>query len=230
VQILVNDFPALVNQQIGGKLRESPAEIDWHSPLQAYGYKEYRDKNFLDRLGMSDFTGRAKKTLPSYQQLNEFWPANGPQWDAFGIADRGQLLLVEAKSHVAELIASVGAKDPCSTAKIKSALDRTKQAIGTKAALEVDWTTSVYQYANRLAHLYFLHKLHGLDAYLVLLCFLNDSDMRNPRTLVPTTQGGWKSALFHQERLMGIRLRHSFSDRIIHSFIDVGSITVPKSR
>lgn len=93
----------------------------------------------------------------------------------------------------------------------------------------MEWATGVYQYANRLAYLYFLCKLKRLDAYLVFLCFLNDNEMNSPDTFVPATPEQWKSALVYQERMMGIRQRHSLSDRIIHVFIDVESIPIAGS-
>ena len=43
-----------------------------------------------------------------------------------------------------------------------------------------DWSTRFYQYANRLAHLYFLRELNGFNAYLVFVNFLNDPDLDGP--------------------------------------------------
>lgn len=226
LQTLVSDCPWLLNDGITSQLPGPPTNIDWRAPLPSSGYKEPRDEEFLERLQESRFL---RRPLPSWSELYSFWPKSGPRWDALGVTDHGQLLLVEAKSHVAELVSSSGAKDPHSISKISSSLDRTKQAIGRKSAFDMDWTTGVYQYANRLAHLYFFHRLHRLDTYLLLLCFVNDTEMSNPDTFVPTTPEQWESALVHQERMMGIRQRHSLSDRIIHVFIDVESIPIAGS-
>ena len=68
-------------------------EIKWLSPLAADGYAEYRDEEFLRKLGVEHLAA----------DLREFWPARGPQWDALGRPDRGDLRLIEAKSHVAEM-------------------------------------------------------------------------------------------------------------------------------
>ena len=38
-----------------------------------------------------------------------------------------------------------------------------------------DWSGTFYQYANRLAHLYLLHELNDVDAWLVFVYFVGDS-------------------------------------------------------
>ena len=38
--------------------------------------------------------------------LPKFWPARGPQWDALGCAQFGEVILVEAKAHVSEIMSS----------------------------------------------------------------------------------------------------------------------------
>ena len=221
LQVLVNSCPGRLNEEITNQLPGSPNKIDWRAPLASNAYKEPKDKEFLERLRGSKFL---KKPLPTLPELYGFWPAGGPHWDALGVSDKGQLLLLEAKSHISELVSSCSANDPHSISKINRAFDSTKQGIGTKEALEVDWSIGVYQYANRLAHLYFLHRIHGLDAFLILLCFLNDTAVKSPGTFVPATRSEWESAFILQERLMGIRQRHSLSRRVIHAFIDVNSI------
>ncbi len=214
LQILVNDCPKLLDREICGKLKSSPGKIQWLSPLKCDGYKEYRDSEFLDRLEIS---------LSKFPR-SRFWPELGPKWDGLGKADKGQILLVEAKSHVAELRSTLGAKNPISLTKIHSSLNETKGYIHRSSEYAVDWTTGVYQYANRLAHLYLFHKLNGLDAYLVLLYFLNDREMASGDTFVPATPAEWESVIRYQDRIMGIRQRHPLSDRIIHAFIDVKDI------
>lgn len=44
-----------------------------------------------------------------------------------------------------------------------------------------DWTERFYQYANRLAFLYFLREVNGIEAYLVFLYFLNDPHHDGPK-------------------------------------------------
>jgi hypothetical protein len=89
--------------------------IDWRSPLQSDDYAEYRDQDFLRRLGILN---KIKYSL------SDFWPNNGPQWDALGISD-DEIILVEAKANISEMVSSgIGAKNPKSIKKMKSDIAR----------------------------------------------------------------------------------------------------------
>ncbi len=134
------------------------------------------------------------------------------------------MLLVEAKSHTKELVSSLSATAICSLGKIESSPREPKEFLHRRSDPAIDWTKGVYQYANRLAHLYLLSHINGLDAYLILLYFLNDKEMNSADTYVPSTPGEWISVVTHQDRLTGIRQRHPLSDRIIHAYIDVNDI------
>ena len=215
LQILVNDCPELLNREIAEQSPVSAQEIHWLSPIRECDYKEYSGQEFIERLGI-----RLEK-----RPLEAFWPQKGrqPHWDGLGKTDKRQILLVEAKSHVKELRNTTGAAEP-SLSRIRSSLIETKLHIHQESEPAIDWTTGVYQYANRLAHLYLLHNLNGLDAYLVLLYFLNDNKMQARDTFVPSTVSEWESVITYQERLMGIRQRHPLSNHIIHAFIDVNDI------
>ena len=213
LQKVVNECPNLLDCEIRHNLTPSPSKIQWLSPIETDDYSEYSDKEFLDRLEIS---------LPKFP-LDKFWPNKGPRWDGPGMTDREQILLVEAKSHVAELVSTAGASAP-SLKWIRCSLNETKQYIHRVSDKPVHWHTGVYQYANRLAHLYLLRVLNGLDAYLVLLCFLNDKERESDDTHVPETPAEWEAVIKYQDRLMGIRQRHPLSDRIIHVFIDVNDI------
>ena len=87
LQHFVNHDPLVLDAAIG------VGPIKWLSPLSSDDFAEYRDKAFLDRLGI---------TLHR-RPLDSFWPSRGPQWDALGRADSGECVLVEAKAHVAEV-------------------------------------------------------------------------------------------------------------------------------
>lgn len=221
LQILVNYRPDILNSAIGQRLPETPGAIDWRSPLASENYKEHKDREFLVKLGNSPYL---HDTLPAWRNLYDFWPRNGPCWDAHGVTNKGQILITEAKSHTKEMQgAGSGAKTPKSIEKIDRSLKETQQFLGCVRA--VDWAKSPYfQYANRLAHLYWFHKLNGLDAYLVLLYFLNDTAMEAKNTVVPKDEKEWKPAIVSQDKDMGIPESHPLSDRIIYVFMDVKEI------
>lgn len=93
-------WPAL-NQPI--LLRTGSAgPIMWLSPLASDQFAEYRDDSFLERIGKADLEPALKK----------FWPARGPQWDALGKTSKGDILLAEAKAHVAEMCSPATAQAP----------------------------------------------------------------------------------------------------------------------
>ena len=221
IQMLVNDCPQLLSGAISVCLPGSPTDIDWRSPLSSEWYKEHKDREFLIKLGASRYLNNP---LPSWGDLYKFWPKSGPRWDAHGITDKGQILLVEAKSYTKEMQGKgSGAKDPKSIEKIARSLKSTQQFLG--CVQTVDWAKSQYfQYANRLAHLYWFHELNGRDTYLVLLYFLNDTAMATKTTTVPRSAKEWEPAIVYQDKEMGIPERHPLSDRIIHVFIDVKDI------
>jgi hypothetical protein len=158
VQHLVSRRPELLASRLreAGGIRPDTA-VRWVSPLESDDWAEYRDAAFLERLGRPELAG----------ELKEFWPARGPQWDAFGVSGDA-LLLVEAKAHVAELASTCTAEAPRSLALITRSLDATRRALGARA--DADCLTGYYQLANRIAHLRFLQN-RGADARLVLLQF-----------------------------------------------------------
>jgi len=203
VQKLINEKPELLSSRIAEELRLPENErIRWLSPLKNDDYAEYSDKESLDLLGVS-----LKK-----RRLADFWPENGPQWDALGKSDSGKLFLVEAKSHVGELISSIRARDENSVRKIRRSLEETKTFLNSNA--EVDWSRGFYQYSNRLAHLYLLRQ-NDLSAYLIFVYFVNDSEMAGP-----TTIDQWKGAIELLHSFLGIR-RQKLKKFAIDVFIDI---------
>jgi len=141
--------------------------LSWVSPLKKDDFAEYRDEDFLQALGLQQLASG----------LKSFWPATGPCWDALAVANIGPdvtrrgALLVEAKSHLRELRGGGCGASEDSWKMIEDALSRTKHWLGV--AREADWTGKLYQYANRLAHLYFFLQA-GVPAWLVNIYFLDD--------------------------------------------------------
>jgi hypothetical protein len=146
--------------------------------------------------------------------LQEFWPRRGPHWDGLGRCS-SRIFLVEAKSHIPELISTLRAEDPESIRRIKKGLDQTKRGHGSKS--DFDWSRTFYQYANRLAYASFLRK-KDVDAYFASVYFLNDLEMRGPKTI-----DEWKGALRLLHRCLGLK-EHMLSKLVIELFIDVNCL------
>jgi len=178
--------------------------IDWRSPLAADDYAEYRDGEFLARLDVGHLA----------PALREFWPNRGPQWDALGRTDTGELLLVEAKSHVAEICSPGSAAAGESQARIAARLKEVAGGLGARSS-GAAWTDFFYQLANRLAHLQFLRD-RDERAYLVLVNFLNDAEMGGP-----TTSEAWDAAYEVAFHVMGLPRRHKLSRYVIEVYPDV---------
>jgi hypothetical protein len=208
VQEIINLCPRLLNRLIQQKIASlSGREIQWTSPLAQDKFAEYRDAAFLENLDLQEFT----------EELGKFWPKMGPQWDALGrTADGEVFILVEAKANVPELVSFCGAKDKESLKNVSASLAETQGWLNCREP-SVDWKCGFYQYANRLAHLYFLREKAHKEAYLVLLYFVEDSSH------IPTSRYAWNSALKLQKKLMGLSAA-SLAGKAIEVFIDTNDI------
>jgi hypothetical protein len=210
LQILVNHQPELLTSQLRPQLRLGAREyIHWLSPLENDQYAEYQDDEFIKKLDVN----LGKRPLQS------FWPKGGPVWDGLGVTDRGELLLVEAKAHIGELISSPSKASPPSMKKIYRSLEETKQFLASSS--QIDWTSSFYQYTNRLAHLYLLRQLNELPAYLIFLYFINATDVKGPNT-----REEWKGAIILLHSFLRV-VKHKLSKYIIDVFIDVSKLKGP---
>lgn len=187
---------------------EADDSISWISPLAADGYREYKDADFVAKLGLTD---RLKVPLSS------FWPRSGPRWDGLGVTETGTPVLLEAKAHIPEA-ASPGlmAKSKRSVDLITSSLNETRRYIAPRS--KAPWTWTFYQYTNRLAHQYFFRKLNGIESILVFLYFLNAEEMNGPRSAEE-----WHGAIKLMHTLLQIPddLR-SFG--VYHAFLDAGLV------
>lgn len=178
---LVDAFP-----ELGG------AELEWRSPLEADGYAEFYGSAFLARVGLSRLA----------VELASSWPARGPQWDALAVAGRKSeptILLIEGKSYPDEMLKGA----PCASepgtpnrAQIDTAIAWTQEQLGVEGRSVEDWTGSLYQNANRLAHLVWLRSL-GIDALFAHLLFLDDSHHR-------TSADEWDAAIAEADDLLGL--------------------------
>lgn len=209
LQALVNGGPAQRRRLDAAIAERLPFSgiIEWRSPLREDHYAEYSDQEFVERLLSADgYTERGLFPSPGRQlprPLAEFWPRFGPQWDGLAVVKTGPstraMLLVEAKTHIPEMAAAPAqARGESALQHIRQSLDATRNFLEVRTA--ADWSVSFYQYANRLAQLYWLRELNGIDAYLVNLFFLNDAELNGPRTAAE-----WQAASRLQEVFLGLR-------------------------
>jgi hypothetical protein len=168
LQAVVERAPELLNQTVRASLGvPGLAAIRWLSPVAEDGYREYRDEEALGRLGVA----------LTAKPLSGFWPARGPVWDGLARTETGQVLLVEAKAHIGELASPGSRAGEESLGRIEDAMREVRAAIAPRSS--ASWTSTFYQYANRLAFLYLLRE-NGIDAHLLHVLFLNARDVRGP--------------------------------------------------
>jgi hypothetical protein len=185
IQAYVNQSPGDLSSKIAeafSHLQVCADEIEWVSPLERQGYEEYRDADFLRAVGLSRHS----------RQLASFWPRRGPCWDALARYRNG-CILVEAKSHVAEIYGGGCAASEKSLVAILASLAVTKQWL--RVPEEADWIGHLYQSANRYAYLYFLLEVAKVPCYLANLYFTGD-----PRT--PTSADEWRNAIKEVNRAL----------------------------
>jgi hypothetical protein len=185
-----------------------PSSIRRLSPLPNDDFAEYSDEAFLGRLDVD---------LPK-RPLSEFWPRRGPVWDGLGGTERGDLLLVEAKAHIREMVSPPSQAGDESRKRIQAAFDEVRDYLRVKN--DADWTGRFYQYTNRLAHLYLLRVVNRLPAWLVFIHFLNDDDMGGP-----ATREEWEGAIKVVQAVLGLGNRHRLSNYVIDLFRDVCSLS-----
>ncbi len=124
-----------------------------------------------------------------------FWPCTGNEqrWDAAGYLKNKEneiYLVVEAKGHSGEIVSPCKAKDKDSIDKISKAIDETiKNLEVVLTPNERDlWTKRYYQFANRLAFLYFCNNILNLKVILINLYFIGDY---NYPFICPKTKREW---------------------------------------
>lgn len=210
LQRLVNSQPELLNAAIINAAPQlSGQNLGWVSPLAAENFKEYQDQAFLEKLAVE---------LPS-RSLRSFWPKHGPVWDGLARSSGGDILLVEAKSHIPEAVSPACAASARSRKLIRSSLREAKRFLEGKP--EADWAGPFYQVTNRLAHLYLLRVLNELPAHLVFLYFVGDREMQGPETIEE-----WRGAVRVIETFLGVG-HTKLSPFIHHVYLDVQNLVPP---
>jgi hypothetical protein len=215
-QIYVNRRRPELDMAIGSAVPslsvQKPA-LTWVSPSEAQSFREYHDVRFLRAVGLE-----ALRPL-----LEDFWPARGPRWDALAVVQRSTrepgVLLLEAKSYPEELEGrGLKATSPASKEKIGRALKATQDWLTIPELKRDVWTGPHYQTANRLAHLYWLRQVAGIDAWLVHLLVVNDPTFRR------TPRAKWESAVNAMKKALG--LDEGFVPHFGHAYVD----GLPKSK
>ncbi len=206
IQRAVNDRTSVLDGALLPMLKGAHS-IGWRSPLRNDHFAEYRDAAFLKLVGLSEWS----------DALAQYWPQRGPQWDALGVSDRGDVLLIEAKAHLAEICSPATQASKESRGKIEAALAATAHAFGAKP--RAAWSEAFYQLANRLAHLHFLRN-NEVPAWLVLVNFIGDADMKGPRTAAE-----WEAAYHVVYHVMGIDVRASPMKNVLHVYLDASELT-----
>ena len=206
LQVLINVKKKYLDAEIS-KVIGRQMNVDWKSPLQTDDYAEYRDEDFLKRLGIL-----GKITYP----LSDFWPDNGPQWDALGVSE-DEIILVEAKANIPEMVSPGTKAGTSSRRKIKNSLDEVKKYLGVRDS--INWTGTFYQYVNRIAHLYYLRVKNQIKAYLLFIYFINDISVNGPKT-----KDEWLGAIQTMECYLGLDKNHKLRKYIHDIFIDVNDL------
>lgn len=179
--------------------------ITWLSPRREDGFAEYRDGAFLGLLGLSHLSSA----------LREFWPRRGPQWDALGVTERGPVL-VEAKAHLREFRSPPSQARGASLARIEAAFRAVQQDLAIQP--RASWTEVYFQYANRLAFLWWLRK-EGVPAELLFISFLGDVDIGGPESAET-----WHAAFAAADHALGLPSGHGLAAHVHHVTPEVRSI------
>ena len=205
LQILINEKKDLLDNKISDSLQKN-IKIDWVSPLKDDQFAEYRDLDFLKKLNLE------KKIRYS---LSEFWPSRGPQWDALGKTN-DLIFIVEAKANLPEIVSPPTGAGTESKSLIMDSFSEVKEYLNINNS--IDWSGTFYQYTNRIAHLYYLRILNGIDAYLVNIYFVNDESVNGPKS-----KDEWKGAIQIIKNYLGIPKRNKLEKYMIDVFVDVKS-------
>jgi hypothetical protein len=204
IRDLINQNPLVINHLIANEAGdESFFEINWKSPIFVDNYAGYSDSDYLERVGVADIK------LP----LSEFLPLTGLLWDGLGVAD-GKVIVLEAKSAVSELKGKCYSCDVSAPELIGSSLIETQKYLGVDESN--DWMGEYYDYTAKIANLYYLRELNGIDAYLTCVYFVGEDSEVSPNRI-----SEWKEQITKRNCELGLPKVHKLSDYIIEVFVRV---------
>jgi hypothetical protein len=197
------------------------------------GGAQIRWKDFRWRAGGGDyFNGPIRDAewkqldfLPEATAARQAWAAFWPQggnvqnWDAVGAANvngQDEWLLVEAKSHTAELSTQCGAAAHGGLQQITDAMTAAKAAFNVEP--EYNWLTPYFQFCNRLAVLYFLTAVHNIAARLVFVYFCGDTF---PSRNCPVNEQAWQPTLANLQTTVGLTGQSNLEQPVHKLFLPV---------
>jgi hypothetical protein len=146
---------------------------------------------------------------------HDFWPKRGNRrWDGIVRCNR-EWLFFEAKANAGELCSPGTDAINESLHKIKAALNEVKDYIGVPA--EAVWYETYYQYANRIAVVYFLNIVAKIPARLIFIYFTGDvfPDSRS----CPQNECEWAPCISECHSALMLPDSHPLSDRMHKVFI-----------
>jgi hypothetical protein len=154
-----------------------------------------------------------------------FWPqtGNAQNWDAVGKIEFGnheEWLLVEAKAHLYEVVSHCGAKSENSLDQIKLALEKTMRDFCDPPIKVENWLSPYYQYANRLAVLFFLMRevQPVIPARLLFIYFTGD---QRKDEVCPKGKEEWQIVIEEMEERLGVNPVKELTQRVHHLFLPV---------
>ncbi len=204
-------FPVALDSAILTAVRRLDGSLHWLYP-DGPREKEPQGVDFLD----SDHPARTR--------WKSFWPQSGRQqsWDGLARLDSptsgSEWILIEAKANHPELTGAPSRAKEEGLKQIELALGEARQFLGVHR--HYCWTASYYQYANRLALLYFLRQ-NDIDARCVFVYFTGD---RFPdRRPCPVSESAWRTLLDARDATLGLPQTHKLSAYIHKVFLPVAS-------
>jgi hypothetical protein len=204
-------LPDVLDQHIKASIGRSDADITWLYPGSSAFAKEPRGVEFL-------------KEEPSQRKAFEawrtFWPQTGspPHWDGIARdATTGEWLLFETKANQPEFCSHICGAVGKGRTLIESAMSKVKRHLSVHR--DFQWLGTYYQYANRLACLYFLNVLRKVPARLVLVYFTGDKfpDARQ----CPSSDAEWRELIRACHLTLGLSEEHALRDRVHELFVPV---------
>lgn len=209
LQLAVDRAPEALNAPLRTALGlQSNSTIEWLSPRRDDAFSEYRDGAMLAKCQIT----------PKRRPLEEFWPNRGPMWDGLARTSGGEIILIEAKAHIPEIVSPRSRATEPARGKIAASIRDVQNALAPKSVGHVDWTGTFYQYANRIAHLHFLREDNRERVHLVNVYFPNAKDVGGP-----SSQLEWEGALKVVECYLGVG-RHPLSKYMHKIFVDAAPL------